>query len=636
MAAQAADVFVSYKAEDRARVLPLVSALQSEGFVVWWDTQIAGGGHWREEIQGHLDAAKCVIVVWTKRSIGHDGNFVRDEASRAQRRGVYLPIRLDPVEPPLGFGEIQAISLKGWHGDGLDPRFLALADVVRRCITGEHVARVSTHQGKTGVSRRMVVASGLGISGIAVASVGGWLLLKPARVNSRRIAVMAFDNLSGDPKQAYFVEGVAEELRSALTRIGLQVIGRASCDAVKNLDINTAASKLGVANILTGSVRRSTDVIRIDAQLVDGSNGVEVWAQSYDRTPGDAIKIQTDIAENVAHVLSMALGKTDRAALTLGGTTDSIAQDLVLQSRKLGRESTTADSLRRRVALTHAAIARDPNYADAYIENAIALFFLAENYSATPASMAAQLAQADASARKAATLTPSLGSAHQAVAFISLGRLDFQNALRETKRSLELSPDDPNVIQSAGRVFAWFESPQQGLQLIERAIALDPLNGRSYEIKTEILTLSRRYADAIQSGRKALELAPELQSVHNWLGYDFLLLGQTNNAKSEFNANPADDSLQLTGLALVAARTGDNIGARRAMIQLRQQHAGLSNCLFADFDAQVGDVDHAFTDLENAIAVQDASLVYLKTDVLLDPIRSDPRYAVLLKKLRFP
>ena len=124
----ATDIFVSYKAEDRARLLPLISALEAEGFTVWWDTHIGGGTHWREDIQDHLDAAKCVIVAWTKRSVGHEGHFVRDEATRAQRREVYLPIRLDAVEPPLGFGEVQAISLKGWHGDRSDPRFLALAE----------------------------------------------------------------------------------------------------------------------------------------------------------------------------------------------------------------------------------------------------------------------------------------------------------------------------------------------------------------------------------------------------------------------------------------------------------------------------------------------------------------------------
>ena len=112
-----ADIFVSYKAEDRARVSPIVEALKSEGFSVWWDAHIAGGEQWRETIETELHAAKCVVVVWSALSVGATGRFVRDEATRAQRRDVYLPIRIDPVDLPLGFGETQALTLVGWKGN---------------------------------------------------------------------------------------------------------------------------------------------------------------------------------------------------------------------------------------------------------------------------------------------------------------------------------------------------------------------------------------------------------------------------------------------------------------------------------------------------------------------------------------
>ena len=125
------DLFVSYKAEDRARVAPLLHALQADGYSVWWDAEIGGGVQWREEICRHLDAARCVIVVWSKRSVGHDGNFVRDEATRALRRGVYLPVRIDKVDPPLGFGETQAIDLKGWKGDPSDRRYRTTLAAIR-------------------------------------------------------------------------------------------------------------------------------------------------------------------------------------------------------------------------------------------------------------------------------------------------------------------------------------------------------------------------------------------------------------------------------------------------------------------------------------------------------------------------
>ena len=280
----ATDIFVSYKAEDRPRLLPLVAALEAEGFTVWWDAHIGSGAHWREDIQEHLEAAKCVIVVWSKRSVGPDGDFVRDEANRARKRGAYLPVRIDLVEPPLGFGEVQSISLKGWKGDRSDPRFTTLAEAARRCIAGEDIAHVSLGD-RGAISRRTAIAAGAGVAAMSIASVGGWLLFGRPTGNDKRIAVLPFANLSGEQEQAYFAEGIAEELRSALSRIGLEVIGRASSDAVKYLDTKAAASKLKVANILTGSVRRSPRTIRINAQLVDGESGVQRWAQSYDRKP---------------------------------------------------------------------------------------------------------------------------------------------------------------------------------------------------------------------------------------------------------------------------------------------------------------------------------------------------------------
>src|SRR5215212_9639900 len=235
MASPATDLFISYKAEDRSRLKALVAALEAEGFSVWWDAHIGGGAHWREDIQEHLDAAKCVIVAWSKRSVGRDGNFVRDEATRAQRRGAYLPIRIDPVDPPLGFGEVQAIPLRGWKGDRSDPRYQALVDALRRCISGEGIGHSTVQFDEPGVSRRAAIAGGAGVAMVASAA-GGWFLLKPTRSDAKRIAVLPFANMSGAPDQAYFAEGIAEELRGALSRIGLQVIGRTSSDAVKDLD----------------------------------------------------------------------------------------------------------------------------------------------------------------------------------------------------------------------------------------------------------------------------------------------------------------------------------------------------------------------------------------------------------------
>ena len=640
MQASATDVFVSYKAEDRSRLKPLVEALEAEGFTVWWDAHIGGGAHWRDDIQEHLDAAKCIIVAWSKRSAGHNGHFVRDEASRAQRRHVYVPIRLDDVELPLGFGEVQAISLKGWHGDRSDPRFQAIVHAVRSHVSGEHVPHPRgaghAHFQEPRISRRAVVAGGAGIGALAVAGAGSWLLLKPAAANAKRIAVMTFDNLSGDPAQAYFAEGIAEELRSSLSRVGMQVIGKASSDAVKSLDTKTAASKLDVANILTGSFRRSPTMLRIEAQLVSGSDGVEHWQQSYDRSPGDEIKIQTDIAENVASALSVALGQASRAAITLGGTADSTAQDLILQSRKIGEGLDSPDSVRRRVALAEAAIARDPNYADAYVEKAKLLSVFAGNYATTPAQVASGLADAATAAQKAVTLAPRFGAAHLALASIAQGRLDFPGCLREANRALALSPQDRYVLAWGAVLTSCLGSAEEGVRLADRGIALDPLNASSFYLRCEVPTFARRYAEAIDAGHKAMALAPERHDPHIYVGDALLLLGQPARARADYAAIGTDDPYRPARLALFAARTGDRGGAGRIIAQMKQQYGATASYQYGQIYAALGDKDRAFAEFENAIGAKDSGLVYLKKDPFLDPIRSDPRYAALLRRLNFP
>ena len=635
MASAATDVFLSYKAEDRSRLVPFVSALEGEGFTVWWDAHIGGGTNWHEDIERHLDAAKCVIVAWSRRSVGHDGHFVRDEARRSQRRGAYIPVCIDKVDPPLGFGEIQAIPLKGWKGDRDDPRFRAVADAVRSHLSGEQVPRSAVEFREPPITRRAAIAGGTGVVTLAAAA-GGWFFLKPAPANAKRIAVMPFDNLSGDPNQAYFAEGIAEELRGALSRVGLQVIGRSSSRAVRDMDAKAAAAKLGVGNILTGSVRRSPQMVRISAQLIGGSDGVQRWARSYDRAPGDAIKIQTDIAASVAQALSLALSQAGRAALTLGGTTDSIAQDLVLQSRQLGRKGTSIDSFRRRLALAEAAIDRDPNYAAAYVEKAKMLVMLSGISGPTPAEYASELAQAEMAARRATALAPRLGSVHTALAAVESARLNFAGVLRETDAALALSPEDPLVLGPAASNLALLGNREKAIRVADRAVALDPLDARSQTIKANVLFWSRRYEQALEAGRKTLEMSPEHLSTHLVVGDAMLLLGQAANARNEYGKMDQDDALRWLRLSVLIARSADHAEAERNLAQLKRQIGASSSYQYAQIRAQLGDTDPAFAELDNAVDAKDPGLILLKVDPFLDPIRGDPRYSALLKRLSFP
>ena len=627
------DVFISYKAEDRPRLTKLVSALEAEGLKVWWDTRIAGGANWRHEIERHLDSARCVVVAWSKRAVGPEGQFVRDEAARALKNGTYLPIRLDRVDPPLGFGEVQAMSLEGWKGNAGDPRFQALVEAVQARARGDVAPPGKVVAGLPKLSRRAAVALGLGSA--ALLGIGGWSLLPLGRVNNRRIAVLPFANLSNDPDQAYFSDGITEELRSALSRVGLEVIGRASSEAVKDLDSKAASAKLKVSHLLTGSVRRSAEIIRITAQLVDGKSGVETWAQSYDRAPGDAISIQTDIASSVARALSIALGTEAQAALTLGGTMDSIAQDLVFRARERRIVADSRESFAQALTLADRAITRDPQYAAAFVERSMILITLSENYPADE-NAPQVVAQAEVAAKRASQIAPRLGAAHVALARIAYNRLDFPGILRETEAALALSPDDTDVLLEAASTMATFGRHQEAIRLSDRLIALDGLGARAFARRSLVMLLARRYEDAIRAVDQANAIAPGNAARFATAGDAWQLLGNPVRAMAEYAKMPADDYLRLTGEGIVSARKSDREGANRAISNLREAYGETVTYQIAVIEAQIGAIDRAFDELEKAVTLKDPGLVGLSTDPFLDPIRKDPRYATLIARLRFP
>lgn len=635
MASPATDVFLSYKAEDRARLDPLVKALEAEGFSVWWDAHIGGGTNWHEDIERHLDAAKCVLVAWSKRSVGRDGQFVRDEARRAQRRDAYLPVCLDAVDPPLGFGEIQVLSLKGWKGNRSDPRFQAVADAVRGHVSGEEVARPPVHFDGPRVSRRAAIGGSAGIAALTVAG-GGWLLLKPSAVNAKRIAVMPFDNLSGDPRQAYFAEGIAEELRGALSRAGLEVIGRASSRAAQDMDAKSAAAELGVANILTGSVRRSPKMVRISAQLVRGSDGVQRWAQSYDRTPGDEIKIQMDIASSVAQALSLALGQAGQAALRLGGTLNTAAQDLFMRSRERARTASGAEEMRDSVLLAERAIAKDPNYADAYRLKSQNLESYTALYATTAADRSEGLARAEAAARHALALAPGLGTAYAGLAFIEADRLNFSKALQYSERGFARSPDNLSVLSQVSQFELLFGDAQKALEISDRKLALDPLDARTYSERALMLSVLGRSTEALQAARKALQLAPRDVLANNLIGDCLLLMNRVDEARAQYAKTPAENPGRLTGEALVAARTHDRARMEEIVARMRKLFGAGAAYQYGEIYAQAGDADRAFAELDTAVRMNDPGLVALRSDSFMKPIKADPRFKALLKRLNFP
>lgn len=628
------DVFVSYKAEDRRRVKPLVDALEADGFSVWWDEQIGGGAAWRHEIETQLNAARCVIVIWSKRSVGPEGTFVHDEAARAQHRQVYVPVTIDKVHLPLGFGETQALPLTGWHGNRSDGRYQSVLGAVRRVIGDATDAAEAVIQKP--VDRRAVLAGGA-VAAVAIAGVGVWTLLKPGSARAAdSIAVLPFANLSGDPAQSYFSDGIAEELRSALARLaGLKVVGRTSSEAVRNEDAETAAKKLGVTNILTGSVRQSPSVIRVNAQLIDGEDGLERWSQNYDRKPGDAIKIQSDIAENVARTLSIALGAAKGGSLTVGGTQNARAHDLALQSDE-AFDRYTKEDVDRALRLVDEAIRLDPNFAGAHSRRAFFTIRRGNTFSTSGKEFARSRAEALPFAKKALSLAPNFAYAHAAMAAVQQGNFNIAVASDEYRRAVELAPGDALLVSAYSLFVSQIGNQAESLRLAQKALELDPLNRDSYENWVGALFDARRYEEAVRFADETKRKSPELYDDPLILGHCLVMLGRLRQAKEQYSVLNPDRWERLTGEAVIFARSGDRAGAEQNVKRMQSLFGDAASYQYAQIYANLGDKDRALASLEHAWSVRDPGLFNIRVDPFFDPLRKNAQFQAIVRRMNFP
>lgn len=621
-------VFLSYDHGDAPRAAAIASALEKAGHSVWWDRHIRGGAEFQSEIEKAVDEADAVVVLWSGRSI--KSTWVRDEAAEGRDQGKLIPVLLEPVKPPMGFRQYQTIDLS----DRRRASWPAQVDALLHAVAKMSVAPPSLYATpatvrKQGIGRRTVLAGGAAATA-AIAGIGAWALLKPGAADAPdSIAVLPFANLSGDPRQAYFADGMAGEIRNTLMRIaGLKVAGSTSSAAVREDDAQTVAKKLGVANILTGHVRQTASTIRVTAELIDGRTGLAKWSRNYDRAPGDVIKIQTDIAENVARALTVALGPTALSTLAAGETANVAAQQIAFQARELSYQF-NEPAFRRSLELIDKAITIDPDYARAYALKSFFASNLAE-FQTTAAEVAKGRREAVEYARKALSIAPDLPIARSALAYVYQLSLRLREAMHEHRIAFSLASGDPDVIRNYG----WTRSSilgetNEGLRLVDEARALDPLNSASHWAHADVLFDARRYADVVSYSLKVKRESPELFKFEDLLGHSLLLLGRTREATVAFGDN-------ISGAALLAARTGNREAANAKLAEIRSNSGDRANYHYGRILAQLGNKDAAFEALERAWKNRDAGLTGLKTDPYLDPLRNDPRYAALLRKMNFP
>ena len=285
--------------------------------------------------------------------------------------------------------------------------------------------------------------------------------------------------------------------------MGLLVIGRASSEKFRNAgDLADVAAQLGVANVLTGSVRRSPTTVRINAQLVDSKTGAESWSQSFDRPAGDVLAIQSSIATSVVGALSTRLGKAT-GIVVVGGTSNPQAQALYLQADAINAVS-DVDTLKQ-LALLDSAIALDPGYALAYSRKARGL----SNLSSGERDFAkARLLRENAleSSRRAVALAPNSGRAFANYASFLLSELDGRGAFAAAQRALKIEPGSVDAVGGATRTLYVFD-PNRAEVLANEVIARDPFNARAYQGRAQALFNLRRYGDALAAAQKAYDVS---------------------------------------------------------------------------------------------------------------------------------
>jgi len=459
-------------------------------------------------------------------------------------------------------------------------------------------------------------------------------------ITQKSIAVLPFDNLSRDPDNAYFAEGVQDEILTRLAKIAdLKVISRTSTQRFKSVpaDLPDIAKRLGVANILEGSVQKSADQVRVNVQLTNALTEAHLWADTYDRKLTDIFAVESEIAKAIADTLQAKLSGSEKQMIASQSTTDTTAYELYHRGRSLW-ERRSGENIRKAIAFYEQAIARDPNYALAYTG-------LADAYATLPYYTATSRYEAAPKAKqavlKALHLDPNLAEAHAVLGeLLHFDEIDLAGSIREFQRAIELKPNYATAHQWYGNGplvgFARFE---EAIGEGKRAVELDPLSPVINADLGATLYCARRYDEAASQLRKTVEIDPTFLYGHYYLGVVLQLKGDLSGAIAEFEkARQLSDDPVIIGVRGAAkARAGDKNAALQALSDLDGLHRELYGYPRALLYLSLNQEDEALHWLERGFEDRDGSnLGWIKVDPLLDQLRGHPRFEALVQRVVAP
>jgi adenylate cyclase len=509
-----ADVFVSYARSDRARVAPLVAAIEAKGWSVWWDPAICPGQEFDRQIAAELKIAAAVLVVWTPSSV--ESRWVRGEAREGAERGILVPVRFERADLPIDVRTFHTTDFDDW---GEDPRSPQVQEVIR--ALGAMIARQGAPRSATAISG-------------AAPSVSA---LRPARV---AICVLPFANMSGDPEQEYFSDGITEDIITDLSKVStLAVTSRNSAFVFKgkHVEVPKVARELKVTHVLEGSVRKAGGRVRITAQLVDGSSNDHVWAERYDRDLNDIFALQDEISQAIVKALKLKLLPEERKAIEQRGTDNVEAYNLYLMGRQLYVTGNEGDARRAEsiIRLCIRATEIDPGYARAWALMALGQMIL--RFTLGRGGDDGLMA-----AGRALALDADLAEAHAVKARILADKGRHDEASAEIDIALGLDAESYEVNRSAAYLSYRQQRFEDAIRYWEKATTLmeTDINSNAmllscYVAVGDSLAARRSAHIVLTRAEKVLTQDPNNGAVTAYSAYALATLGEAERATTRMN-----------------------------------------------------------------------------------------------------
>jgi adenylate cyclase len=461
-----------------------------------------------------------------------------------------------------------------------------------------------------------------------------------AKLDTRRIAVLPFANMSPDSGDAYFADGMTEELITTLSKVGdLTLVARTSVMQFKNSPkrVSAIAQDLGAGTLIEGSVRKAANKVRITVQLLDGVTENHIWAENYDRDLNDIFEIQSDVARQVAEALRIRLLPSEKERIEKKPTLSREAYVLYLKGRHYWNER-TPQATQSAVEYFERAINQDQRFALAYAGLADCYILLSEYDLATPMESAEKT---KAFAEKALELDPSLAEAHAALGSAYTYQFwDWAQAEEEFKRSIELNPNYPTARQWYGKYLSFVARFDECVQQHMKAHELDPFSLIINFNLAEGLVEAGRYSEGVDQARRTLAMNPAFPLGHYEMGQFHVSASRFDDAISEFKTVLElipEFPTAIASLGHTYGLMGRRDEAAKMLEALRKQaqERYISPSMFAMVEFALGNKDRAFEYLDRAFEERSGWLLYFKVFPGFEDIRADERFTRLLKRMRF-